>query len=289
MSNQIGLSHDQVDQYWEDGFLVFDEVLSAEEVDFYREICEKEAIVSQRSKENYENKTVHLLGLTSMHPSLLELAMHPAIIARIVPLLGNDIQLQHSKLATKPPTKGVGIFAWHQDFQFYPHTNTDLLSVMIMLDDATPENGCMEMVKGSHKLGFLDHTIDGYFTAACQEHQHHWEENPELVVQITPKAGGISIHHTLTLHGSPANISGRSRRGIVFSYRADDAYQLADNIFNDTGILICGKRNEVVRCEAGNYTLPKRNPSFMHPDAYHPFGTAWNQIGGQVKDYIINT
>ncbi|MBW7460529.1 phytanoyl-CoA dioxygenase family protein, partial [Paenibacillus sepulcri] len=205
----------------------------------------------------------------------LKLAKHPAIIAKIQPLLGPDIQLQHSKLATKPPIKGIGEFPWHQDYAFYPHTNTDLLSVMVMLDDATPDNGCMQMVKGSNKFGILNHEKNGRFVSECQE-SSYWQR-PCEVVYITPKTGGISIHHSLTLHGSDANLSGRPRRGLVFSYRADDSYQLADAIFDDTGLLISGSRRGVVRCDIGLVTLPDRGGD-------SPYGTSWNQIGGFAKE-----
>ncbi|QHW31369.1 phytanoyl-CoA dioxygenase family protein [Paenibacillus rhizovicinus] len=276
MANGIeqGLTEQEISRYWEDGFLVFDDILTAEEVEELRLACEQPQITALRSQKDYETKTVHSLGITALHPAFLKLAKHPAIVAKLIPLLGADIELQHSKLATKPPTKGVGIFAWHQDYAFYPHTNTDLLSVMVMLDDATPENGCMRMVKGSHRLGQLNHLSDGRFAAECQE-SRYWERpaNPNDIVLITPKTGGISIHHTLTLHGSDANASGKPRRGIVFSYRASDAYQLADTLFDDTGLTICGSNKGIVRCAAGVVTLPYRGGNT-------PYGSAWNQVGG---------
>ena len=99
---------------------------------------------------------------------------------------------------------------------------------------------------------------------------------------MTPKAGGISIHHCLALHGSEPNLSGHPRRGLVFQYRADDAYQLADNVFKDTGILVSGQRRERVRCEEAVFRLPKRPGNNEHP-----FGSAWNQDGGvaRQRDY----
>ncbi|QHT59461.1 phytanoyl-CoA dioxygenase family protein [Paenibacillus lycopersici] len=275
MTNGVeqGLTEKEVNRYWEDGFLVFDDILTAEEVEELRAACEQPQITGLRSQKDYETKTVHSLGITALHPAFLKLAKHPAIVAKLKPLLGEDIELQHSKLATKPPTKGVGIFAWHQDYAFYPHTNTDMLSVMVMLDDATPENGCMQMVKGSHKLGTLNHQVGGRFVAECQE-SRYWEQpaNPDDIVYITPKTGGISIHHTLTLHGSDANASGKPRRGIVFSYRAGDAHQLADTLFDDTGLIISGSRKGVVRCNVGTVTLPYRGGGM-------PYGSAWNQVG----------
>jgi phytanoyl-CoA hydroxylase len=266
----LGLTEGEIQQYWQDGFLVFDDIISEEEVKELIEACEKPQIVSLRSQKDYQTKTVHSLGITALDPVFLRLAKHPAIVEKITALLGPDIQLEHSKLATKPPSRGVGVFPWHQDYAFYPHTNSDLLSVMVMLDDATPENGCMQMVKGSHKLGILDHSVDGIFVAACQESNYLAEG--EKVVDITPRSGGVSIHHVLTLHGSEANKSGKPRRGLVFSYRSDDAYQLSDAIFDDTGLLICGCKKGVVRCDIGIVKLPRRRGD-------NPYGATWNQIG----------
>ena len=58
-----------------------------------------------------------------------------------------------------------------------------------------------------------------------------WEDESN-VVNIEMRAGGLSIHHCLTLHGSDVNRSGRPRRALVFQYRADDAFQLADGIWD---------------------------------------------------------
>jgi phytanoyl-CoA hydroxylase len=271
-----GLTTKEINDYWRDGFIVINDVLNQDELEDLRAACDQPNVVLKRPQKDYETKTVHSLGITSLHPAFYSLAMHPVIVEKIKSLLGPDIQLQHSKLATKPLAKEKGLFPFHQDFAFYPHTNTDLLSVMVMLDDATPENGCMQMVKGSHKLGLLSHEANGQFTAECQVKEY--TEDSKKFINITPRAGGISIHHCLTIHGSPPNLSGRPRRGIVFSYRMDDAYQLADTIFEDTGLQICGSPKGVVRCEAETVRLPYRKGSPI------PYGTAWNQIGEFAQD-----
>jgi len=271
VTDPITLTDREITQHQKDGFLVFDDVFPPQDIELLRKLCESPEIREQIRKKEHETRTVHLLELTSKHPTFLELACSPRIIERIKPLIGPDIQLQHSNLATTPPVKNRGPFPWHQDFAYLPHTNTDLLAVMVMLDDATPENGCMQMVPGSHKLGLLDHAVDGVFQGACQE-SHLWEDQNDLAL-VTPKTGGISIHHCLMLHGSEVNLSGKPRRGIVFQYRADDAYQLADTVFVDTGTLICGQKREHARCEGGAFRLPKR------PNRQPPFGNAWNQEG----------
>ena len=88
---------------------------------------------------------------------------------------------------------------------------------MVMLDDATPDNGCMYVRPGSHRLGLLNHHDEsGYWAGECVEKDLY--ASADAMVPLMPKAGGISIHHGLTLHGSGVNLSGKPRRGIVFAY-----------------------------------------------------------------------
>ena len=264
-----GAGEGAVERFWRDGFAIENDMFSPSEVEALREAC---SAPEDRQWETAD-QTIHSLGITARHPAFLALARDPRIVKRLIALIGPDIQLQHSKLAAQATQKGKGGFGWHQDFAFFPHTNTDLIAVMVMLDDATPDNGCMRMVRGSHRSGLLNHSNDaGFFTGACQE--RIWEAQPENVTPITPRAGGISIHHCLTVHGSGPNPSGNPRRGIVFQYRADDAYQLADTVWVDTGLLISGKRREHVRCEAATIRIPRSTLNLATP-----FGGAWNQQG----------
>jgi phytanoyl-CoA hydroxylase len=273
------LTTEQILAYQRDGFIVIEDVFSPDEVEALRAAEGSPEIQKTLEEMGIKTRTVHLLEMTVRHPAFLALARDPRIIASIEPLLGPDIQLQHSKLATKPSTRGTGAFGWHQDVLYYPHSNTSLLSVFVYLDDATPENGCMSMVKGSHRLGLLRHHDDsGAFLGACVENRY-WEDQSAKVVPVTPRAGSISIHHCLTLHGSPPNISGRPRRGIVFSYRADDALQLGDNIFRDTGLVVAGTRKGMVRCEEITWPLPRRG----HNEP-KDFGNAHHQTGDWAQE-----
>jgi len=271
------LIHAEVERFWRDGFIVVDDVLSSDEVEALREAAESDAVRGGLEASGYRERVVHLLEITAKHAAFKALAADPRIVERVAQLIGPDIQLQHSKLATKPPKVGAGTFAWHQDFAYFPHTNTSLVAVMVMLDDATPENGCMSAVVGSHRLGLLDHTVDGWFRGGCQEPER-WS-NPATVVPLTPRAGGISIHHCLTLHGSPENVSGKPRRGVVFQYRASDAVQLADNVWVDTGWQVRGNPSSTARCENAVFILPKwrgRNPSY---------GSVWRQTGSAADEW----
>jgi phytanoyl-CoA hydroxylase len=268
------LTPEQVQAYLDDGFIVIEDFFTPDEVQALRDAEASPEIQTTLEEMGIKHRTVHLLEMTVRHPAFLKLATDPRIVGCIQPLLGEDIQLQHSKLATKPSTRGTGAFGWHQDILYYPHTNSSLLSVFVYLDDTTLENGCMSMARGSHKLGPLSHHDEkGVFLGACVESQY-WEGGKSDIVPIITRAGAISIHHCLTLHGSPPNVSGRPRRGIVFSYRADDAYQLGDHIFRDTGLVVSGKRKGVIRCEKGTWTLPLRGTKEKRD-----YGNAYHQVG----------
>jgi phytanoyl-CoA hydroxylase len=249
------LTDAQVEDFWQTGFVVVDDVLAASEVEELRAACASPGVADGLERAGHRQRVVHLLELTTRHPAFRALASDPRLVGAVGQLIGQNVQLQHSKLTTKPPVQGQGAFEWHQDFAYFPHTNTDLVAVMVMLDDATPDNGCMSTVRGSHEWGLLNHSVDGKFQGVCQE-PARWADAASIA-QITPRTGGISIHHSLSLHGSPENASGLSRRGVVYQYRAADAYQLAGHLFLDTGYQVLGTPTADARCEAATYELPR--------------------------------
>lgn len=265
------LTQAEIDRYRADGFLVIDDVLDEEEVEHLRDLVERDPVLASYRAQD---QTLHALGLVERHPAFLALARDPRLVAILASLIGPDLVLMHSKLAAKPLQPGVGAFPWHQDGAYYPHTNTDVPTLMVMLDDATPENGAMCMVRGSHQLGYLDHADEeGYFSGVCRH--AYWEERPAEVVPLLVRAGGISIHHPLTLHGSPPNRSGQPRRGLAFAVRAADALQLAEDVWPETGTVLAGVARGLVRCDP----LPIRLPRFRPHTRAGEHGSAWHQVG----------
>ena len=271
------LSAAQVRLYGDQGWLVVDNVLRIQEVEELRTVLEN---------GGDGGEPLYGIDMTTHHPAFLALARDPRITDRVASLLGDNITLQHSKTVHKSQDQpGGGAVRFHQDFAYFPHTNRvsfwpnktatisqygysvclarglqDVLAVMVVLDDFTEANACMRVVSGSHKLGLLDHNNgpDRLFNAEppLAQHEHLWADDTNLQ-QVRPRAGGISIHHALTLHGSPTNTSSLPRRGLVFQYRAADNYQLADNLWKDGGLLVRGSRSESVRCENGVFVLPR--------------------------------
>lgn len=265
------LTKREIDQYNQNGFLVANDLLTPAEVAELRLATTDPAVFEPYTRLVEGPGWLHLLELTCKHPLFRALARHPRLVEVVTALLGPDVQLQHSKLAAKREQPGQGAIPWHQDFSYFPHTNTSLCAMMVMLDDATPDNGCMQMVRGSHLQGLREHHDgEGWFAGRCQE-PTAWND-ASRIVDVTPRAGGISVHHCLTLHSSLANRSGAPRRGVVFQYRAADAMQLSDEIWADTGLQIAGVASSSVRCEAASWKLSRMRRA-------NPYGSAWNQRG----------
>lgn len=279
----LGLAEDACDdttrRFWRDGFIEIADVFDAAELEAFRAALCVPAIRDEQLRRGRDEKLLHLLEITARQPLFLELARDPRIVDRVARLIGPDLQLQHSKVTTKPPTEGRGAAPWHQDFAYFPHSNADLVAVMVALDDATPDNGCLHVVPGSHELGPLDHTEGGYFTGACSETEHFADASRHVPIELD--AGSLSIHHAFTLHSSPENRIGTERRALVFQYRAADAFQLGGDVWLDTGLQVRGSISEVARCESLAAPLPKRR------GLEQPYGTCWNQVGGLARAHNL--
>jgi hypothetical protein len=143
------------------------------------------------------------------------------LIDLVAELLDGTVRFDHGKLNFKPPTGG-GALDWHQDYPFYPNTNTDMLAVGIMIEDCTPENGPLMVVPGSHKGEVFDHHQDGVFVGGVASDAIG--DLAKQAVTLTAPAGSISIHHTLTLHASTENRSTLSRPLLLYNYFATDAF-----------------------------------------------------------------
>jgi ectoine hydroxylase-related dioxygenase (phytanoyl-CoA dioxygenase family) len=158
---------------------------------------------------------------------------------------------------------GVGSpVEWHQDWAFYPHTNDDLLAIGVAMDDSTLENGALLVIPGSHKGRIFSHHQDGAFVGAVTEEDFR----PDDAVPILLKAGGISIHHVRTLHGSAPNRSPRPRRLVFIQYCAGDAWPLMGTESSwetYASSFLRGQPTQAPRLAAVPVRIPRPRPSTM--------------------------
>ena len=126
----------------------------------------------------------------------------------------------HSKLMQKEPKVG-GAWEWHQDYGYW-YKNEFLLpgqmmSVMIAITAANKENGCLQVIKRSHKMGRIEHGFAGEQVGASQHYVDLALKTMELVyVELMP--GDALFFHSNLLHRSAANLSDNSRWSLISVY-----------------------------------------------------------------------
>lgn len=227
------LTQDQIDLYWEQGFLAVESVFTPAEMerarDVVAELVEKSRAFTQHT-DVYDLEPDHtperprvrrLKAPLATHPYFGELARSEKLLDIVAALVGPAVRLHGNKLNMKSAEYGSPV-QWHQDFAFYPHTNDDLLAVGMALDDCLVENGCMLMVPGSHRWPVLDHHQEGYFVGAIDADRLGVDLGAAVPVPV--HSGGITLHHCRTLHGSAANTSPYPRRLFLLEMAAVDAW-----------------------------------------------------------------
>jgi phytanoyl-CoA hydroxylase len=133
---------------------------------------------------------------------------------------GHSVCHYHSKLMQKEPRVG-GAWEWHQDYGYwykneclYPE---QMMSVMIAITDANVENGCLQVIKGSHKMGRVEHGFSGEQVGASQRYVDLALGTMEHVF-VELNAGDALFFHSNILHRSEANLSDRPRWSLISCY-----------------------------------------------------------------------
>ncbi|TWD84576.1 phytanoyl-CoA dioxygenase PhyH [Kribbella amoyensis] len=141
-----------------------------------------------------------------------ELITRPSVVGRIQSILGEQLWLYRADALMKPGKVGSEK-GFHQDSPYWPIQPMSLWSCWLPLDDATIENGCMLVVPGSHAGGGLPHesTLDDYVIP-----ESHYDL--DAVVPVPMRRGSGLFFHSLVVHATAANTSGKSRRAITMSY-----------------------------------------------------------------------
>lgn len=185
-----------------------------------------------------------------------ELSDSPKLLDIVESLLGPDLVYHYSKINMKPPSIG-SVVEWHQDITYYPLTNSSSLAVLMYLDDADVENGCLQVIPGRHNGRLLDHSKDGYFVGKIVEPVDESEAVP-----LEGKAGTAIFMNCMTPHASVTNRSNRPRRTLILSFRAADCFPIyagdTTHEFEVWSRLVRGKVSDVARFSFQNFPMPRR-------------------------------
>jgi phytanoyl-CoA hydroxylase len=233
------LTNEQREFYAENGYLLVKGLFSKEEAAAYRQ--EGHALLNRV----YENETVDATWngareVTKARTKLLhchDVQFYSAAFSRLIiderltacaaDIIGTEnVQLHHTKMFVKPPENGSP-FPMHQDAPFFPHDNDSMIAAILHLDDAPIEKGCVRVMPGTHKLGYLDTAADG----------NHLPVDKFPIDDAVPcpaEAGDVLFFSYLTVHGSGVNTSDEDRTTVLIQMR-DAADKPSKNIHLSKG------------------------------------------------------
>ncbi len=188
----------------------------------------------------------------------------------VAELIGPDVKLHHTKINSKLPGGHTEV-KWHQDFAFTPHSNDDVISALLMVDEVTEENGPLQVAAGSHRGPIHSLWHGGVFTGAVADEVG--EACAASAITCVGPAGAACLMHTRLLHGSAANRSAKPRTLHISVYSAEDAVAISPNPVPSRyeGRLVRGQRSGRVRSIDYELALPQlpTGASFFDQQARH--------------------
>ncbi|HEX5482526.1 MAG TPA: phytanoyl-CoA dioxygenase family protein [Terriglobia bacterium] len=227
------LTQQEIEQYRREGYVVVPSIFNAERLErvdhTIQEISTKaigsgkyDTVLEIEPHSDGEKPVVRrIYNPFEQHETFRSLATDDRLLDRVECLVGESIQLQHSKLNMKAARVGSPV-EWHQDLSYFPHTNADLVTVLVYLDDASKQNGCLQVIARMHDRYLPCHTPEGVFAGMLTEDVRSY--GPQIPLEAP--AGSAIFMHCLTPHSSLPNKSSRARRTLIFEYRAADAFPI---------------------------------------------------------------
>ena len=218
------LTDEQLTAYHRDGFVLIRHLFDDEEITLLREAAMADRELDSRSfgRADGEGGTVRLSLWNHPGESIYGMfARCRRIVDSAERILEGEVYHYHSKMILKDPMVG-GAWTWHQDYGYWYHNGVLfplLTSVTIAVDPATRENGCIQVLKGSHHLGRLEHSLTGEQAGADRERVDEASKLLELVFcEMEP--GDAMYFHCNLLHRSDQNRSADPRWSLICCYNA---------------------------------------------------------------------
>ena len=224
------LTASQIRQYERDGYLIIRDFLNTDEVAKLYQVAIDDSAVSKnainvndssgkRSKLSLWYKPGNdVYGLLTRSERLVDAV--DALLDKNADGSDAGVCHFHSKLMQKEPRLG-GAWEWHQDYGYWYKNEfllpDQMMSVMVAITDANRENGCLQVIKGSHKMGRVEHGFAGEQVGASQRYVDLALKTMELVY-VELKAGDVLFFHSNILHRSEANLSDNPRWSMISCY-----------------------------------------------------------------------
>ena len=225
------LSDAAVREYHERGFHLARGLFDADEIELLHRAAKQDHELDKRSfgRADGEGGTVRLSLWNHPGDGIYgTFARCERMVRSCEKLLGGEVYHYHSKMIMKDPRVG-GAWTWHQDYGYWYQNGVLqplLTSVSIAVDRATKENGCLQVIEGSHHCGRVDHVLTGEQAGADRERvEEILKRMPLVYVEMEP--GDALYFDANLLHRSDQNRSEFPRWSMICCYNAarNDPYK----------------------------------------------------------------
>ncbi len=272
------LSLRQRESYFQNGYLLLDNIVSEDWLQRLRvatdgKIEESRDIVQSDAKWDLEAghgaEAPRLRRLSSPndhHPDYWAFASQSVIVDAVADLIGPDIKFHHSKLNFKW-AKGGEEVKWHQDIQFWPHTNYSPCTVGTYLYDCDDAQGPLGVVPGSHTGPLYDQYGEDGTWLGCLRPADEAKAKVENAVYLPGPAGSVTIHNCRTIHGSKPNLADAGRPLLLNVYAAADAFSYTFNPIRSK------YDQRMVRGEKAKWARHDPRPCLVPPDWSGGYGS----------------
>jgi len=214
----------QIEQFNADGFLIVRALFDTEETELLIKKSKADAGLQEDAFGRLDSggNTVKLALWNHPKDDLYGMfSRSRRIVDTMEKFLGGEVYHYHSKMILKEPKVG-GAWEWHQDYGYWYNNGClfpDMASCMIAVDRATQENGCLQVLKGSHHMGRIEHGKVAGQTGADRERVEAAKAQMELIYcEMAP--GDAVFFHSNVLHASAPNTSDRPRWALICCYNA---------------------------------------------------------------------
>ena len=231
------LSPAQVDQYRERGYVLVESVLddewlerlraaSDEFVEASRSLTKSDGALDLEPDHTADDPRLRrLTNPVDRHPAFHELALTGPVADIALDLLGEPARFHHSKLNYKWSGGGEAV-DWHQDIQYWPHTDFTPLTIGVYLHDVEDDMGPMGVVPGSHTGELFDLYDDEKRWTGSIRKDDLSRVDLDSVEWLTGPAGSVTVHNCGAVHGSTPNLSDRVRPLLLQTYSASASFPL---------------------------------------------------------------
>lgn len=208
------LARAQIEHFNERGYILPVPVFGAAEIAAIRAYFDDLlARVLAEGKDQYSISTAHM-----KYGRVWDLLTEPRIVDCVADLLGDGVVGWGSHFFCKMPHDGKTV-SWHQDASYWPLTPSQTVTAWLAVDDADVGNACMRFLPGSHLHGHLPYReSDAEERNVLNQTVDGAEARFGAPVNVELRAGQMSLHTDLLLHGSGANTSDRRRCGLTLRY-----------------------------------------------------------------------